>query len=246
MTLSEPELRKLRQQMAENWNDAEPEPIYHLPEEKLPALISQAEIVERFGLTTLDALTTAHMTAAQAQKYSALLRRVREWRDTDKSFFLCSETKGIGKTHIARAVYDSFGSVYGWSDNEWKHYGRAGHCISARELMAILSDKTAAEWVSRSWPVLVIDDIGREGNIKYVAAADQRHEVQDRYYDLINHCYTRNVRVFVTGNYSLTDMAAGKGPFNDATWSRMLEMCGRGHIVELSGYTDYRRVLGGF
>lgn len=240
-------LLELQQRMSGDRPAApDPEPIYHMPRPEPPAPMSDAEVIRRFDLRTLDELTTAHMPPQQARTFDALLARVRAWRHTDRSFLLCSETKGIGKTHIARAVYDNFGLMLRAMDGEWAHYDRQGKFVTARELIAILGDKPAREWVRNDWPILVLDDIGREGNIQYVAAADQQREVRARYYDLINHCYTRGVRLFITSNYTVNQLAAGQGPFDEATFSRLLEMCGKGHMIDLQGFSDYRKVLGGF
>ena len=50
------------------------------------------------------------------------------------------------------------------------------------------------------------------------------------------------VSLFITTNLDETGMVDLLGA---AVWSRLLEMCPRGYIVELTGLDDYRRIKSG-
>ncbi len=218
------------------------------------------DAVKTFKLTTLDSLTTAHMKRRQRQQFQGLIKRVREWRNKvrDKpglSMMLLSNQVGIGKTHIARAVVSSFSAIIGdlqFLDGE-PQFGleKRARLYTARELIAYLGgDESRDLWqiVPRSVECLVIDDLGREGYLDFVQANQQAAEKQARYFHLINHLYQRMqndrypVAIFITTNL---DEAGCKSLLGDAVWSRILEMCPRGYIVQVGGLDDYRMVKSG-
>lgn len=218
------------------------------------------EAVAHFNLPRLDDLTTDHMTHPQRAHFQAMLNRVKNWRTECRerpglSFLLMSKQVGIGKTHIARAVVSSFSHVVGeWAfmdDQPQFSLEKKARLFTARELINQLGgDEMRPVWeiVPTYVGALVIDDLGREGYLDYVKADQQAAEKQARYFHLINHIYQRQqqnrypVSLFITTNL---DEAGCKELLGEANWSRLLELCPRGYIVELSGLDDYRPIKSG-
>lgn len=219
-----------------------------------------ADIRTHYGLPSLDDLTTAHMERQQAANYNALLTKIRQWREQAAdnrglSFLLSSKQVGVGKTHLAKAVNASFSAIIGEMVyiNDEPQFGieYRSRMYTARELIHFLGgddQKELWEIVPQHIKCLVIDDLGREGYLDYVKADQQADEKQSRYFHLVNHLYEvrKNgrfpVSLFITTNLTASETEDLLGV---ATWSRLLELCPRGNIVELNGLDDYRRVKGG-
>lgn len=214
-------------------------------------------IAEYFGLKTLDSLTTNHMTAEQAKLFANLLKQVREWRvETDtipgRAFILSSQFIGIGKTHIAEAMRDSFQDMCPFDDtprsfvNGKPNFGlkSCARLVTGGEFMEAF-DKPGysnANFLPECIRALVLDDIGREGSIKFEKRDDENQlaEKQARYFHLIDHLYkTRRAALFITSNLTLEELAEFFGP---ATWSRLIEMSGR-HMVGIKTELPDMRVV---
>jgi predicted ATPase len=157
---------------------------------------------------------------------------------------------GNGKTTIAQALFYSCGiftvheTVAG---NELRIY-KAGKMLSAREwlMQTTNTESTLAEFLCSDGmtrtQVVVIDDVGREGALPFIRGTEQPKELQARYFDLINHCYQRQISVIITSNFRFDALARYLG---GATWSRLMEMVPDGYMVDITGVRDYRPIAGG-
>jgi len=221
---------------------------------------TSSDVIKQFGIARLTDLTTAHMNPQAANNYNDMIGRVKKWKGETAvtpglSFVLSSKQVGVGKTHIAKAVNASFCAIVGEKvyidDVPQFTLEYAAKMYTARELIALLGgDNQMSVWdiVPKHVKCLVIDDLGREGYLDYVQAAKQQEEKQSRYFHLINHIYEtrRNgrypVNLFITTNLTPKEIEELVGP---ACWSRLMELCPRGYIVELTGIDDYRRVKSG-
>ena len=231
---------------------------------ELPAPVvrnaTPADARKTYNLASLQELTTAHMTTGQRQRYDGLLLNVRKWRqdalsNNGLSFLLSSKQVGVGKTHIAKAVNASFCSFVGdmeyIDDVPQFRVSYSSRLYTARKLINLLGgdeQKSVWEIVPRHVKCLVIDDLGREGYLDYVKADQQLQEKQSRYFHLINHLYEtrRNgqhpVNIFITTNLTAKEIQELLG---EANWSRLLQMCPKGNILELDGIEDYRSISRG-
>lgn len=156
---------------------------------------------------------------------------------------------GVGKTHIARAI--QWASYFSLDDGT--PIAPAGKFYAAHDLMELLGSgntmrdlappftDTSAGRVDGT-PVLVIDDVGTEGTLPYVAAGRQEAELHARYFEVINYCYRMKISVVVTANMKVDELAAHMG---GRAWSRLQEMAPAGFIVDMTGVPDYRRKVGG-
>ncbi len=221
---------------------------------------TMADVRNDYGLPSLSDLKTNHMSQEQRQRYDGLLVNVRKWRqdalsNRGLSFVLSSKQVGVGKTHIAKAVNASFCRVVGNMEyiNDVPQFRMEfrSRLFTARELINMLggdNQKSVWEIVPKHVTCLVIDDLGREGYLDYVKADQQLIEKQSRYFHLINHIYeTRKngrypVNLFITTNLTANEVKALLG---DANWSRLLQLCPKGNILELNGIDDYRSVSRG-
>lgn len=143
---------------------------------------------------------------------------------------------GCGKTHIAKAVLWSEAFVL-----DGVPFAPAGNFYEAARLVANLDGETRPSAEIRG-PILVIDDVGTEGTIPFVAKESQDSERHARYFKAINYCYDAGISVVITANLTTDQLAAHIG---GRAWSRLLEMAPSGMIVDLSGVPDYRRRQGG-
>ena len=93
---------------------------------------------------------------------------------------------------------------------------------------------------------MLIDDVGTEGALEFVAERRQEAEMHARYFKAIDYCYQQGIGVLMTSNLPLT----GNGKvladhIGGRAWSRLLEMAPAGLMVDMSGVPDYRRKAGG-
>jgi hypothetical protein len=142
---------------------------------------------------------------------------------------------GCGKTHIARACLWSEAYMVGDTP-----IAPAGRFFLAADILARLDGETRASDEVGDAPIIVLDDVGAEGVIRYVR---QDHETQTaerhaRYFKLLDFCCTAGKGVIITGNLRPDDLAAHIG---GRAWSRLMQMAPAGYIVDLTGTPDYRR-----
>lgn len=143
---------------------------------------------------------------------------------------------GVGKTHIAKSCLWS--ECYMMDGEPWAPVGsfyEAGRLI---ENMTLTTPPSA----EIRGGILVIDDVGTEGTIPFVAKESQHTEREARFFRIINYCYDRGVSVIITANMTTDKLAAHIG---GRAWSRLQEMAPRGFIYDMTGIPDYRRKAGG-
>lgn len=156
---------------------------------------------------------------------------------------------GVGKTHIARCI--QWSSYHYIDDHE--PVAPNGQFYTAADLMELLGDGQEMEDLAPPWTdtsygrfggtvALVIDDVGTEGILPYVAAADQEREIRTRYFKAINYCYRRKISVVLTANMRLEMLGYHIG---GRAWSRLMEMAPAGFMVDMTGVPDWRRRQGG-
>lgn len=199
-----------------------------------------------FGLKTLDNLDKSGMTPKQACEFDAVLDHVRKWLKTDKSLVLSSPQFGIGKTAIAQIIADAFklpvsgGGEPQFVDGEpdfelWDH----ATMIKSRDLMALFQDANKDPFkLLRRMRLIVIDEVGDEGNLVYVAKDNQTKEMQSRYYALIDWAASEGKRIVITTN--LTKRQLFEQHFSGKTVSRLIALVGVGNFINMPDLPDYR------
>ncbi len=245
-----------------------------ISEQKLTTAVvrkaTNEDVIKEFNLNTLSQLQTSHMNSEQEGWFNGLLKRVRHWRkdveNNPQESFIISSSIGIGKTHISKAVMTTFATIIG--DMEYvgtePRFQMVNNALlyTAPDIIRKLGELEKGVGVSLLIPrrirCLVIDDMGREGNLPYVKAENQKEEKRKRYFELINYLYEHRrvsthgyrdyldrknaVSLFITTNLSSKELEDMLGA---AVFSRLLQLCPRGNIFELSGIPDYRRVVTG-
>lgn len=157
---------------------------------------------------------------------------------------------GCGKTHIARAV--QWASYTALEDGT--PVAPAGRFYMARDLIELIGSGNTMQELAPppvqtsdggyvgGTPVLVIDDVGTEGTLRYIAKEAQEYEMHARYFMAINYCYEHHISVVITGNMTIDGLAQHIG---GRAWSRLQQMAPSGMILDMTGVPDYRRKEGG-
>jgi hypothetical protein len=198
------------------------------------------------------------MAVQAARNWQAMRRRQIEQERTNPdirpfaSLVLAAPNYGCGKTHIALAAF--------WSVALFDcgvAVSPAGRSYMAATLIQSLDgDTQPATQIGPRWhngdgdqygtPLVLIDDVGTEGTLEFVAERRQESEMHARYFKVINYCHQAGIGLLMTSNLPL----AGNGRtladhIGGRAWSRLLEMAPAGLMVDMSGVPDYRKKAGG-
>lgn len=180
------------------------------------------------------------------------------------SLVICGDV-GIGKTHISRILFwsvierdkDVYSTIPFCEDDpeydplqpepedtviysEW--YTRASYLKAYQLIQLIESDFDISSLISKTCPVVIIDDVGNEVSIKYVSMVEQAAERQRRYNVIIDHCYENEISVVMTSNFDLVELCAHLGK---RSWDRLSEMAPKGYMIEIFDVSSYREVRSG-
>lgn len=210
------------------------------PEARIPPS-EQVTVGRTVQRATLGDLDTSHPMMSEA------VAIVRKWADRkreghdDASLVLCGPY-GTGKTRIARAALWSI--CYTVDDTPVAPMGKFFH---AADLLLKLSP-TKTEWggteVPRpaefigNVPIVVIDDVGSEQEIPFVAKDGQIAEIQARYFRVMDYCYQFNISLILTSNLSIPQLQAHLG---GRCWDRLSQMAPKGFMFDLTGVPSWRQ-----
>ena len=160
---------------------------------------------------------------------------------------------GVGKTHCARSIWWSICQVA--TDMDGTQFDAtsqpAGRFFMSNDLITELGQvvdpvtglatQARASTLIGTAPLIVIDDVGAEQTIPFVAAPDQLTELHNRFFKVIDHCYNEKISVIITSNLTFPDLATRLGK---RSFSRLAAMAPRteagSFMVDLSGVPDYR------
>lgn len=158
---------------------------------------------------------------------------------------------GCGKTMLAKAIYysNAFMRVVGAEgsvDDVNAIKIARGSFYVAKELINLCHGEQFEPEIAFAefGNMVVIDDLGREGVLKYVKqdADIQLQEKRDRYYSIIDYCYQTKKSIVITSNMSSGELAEFLG---GASWSRLLQMAPSQYRINMSGVRDMRPLLAG-
>ncbi len=209
------------------------------------AMSETGTAARRVTRPTLDELDTSwHPTVARAVATARDWSRRRQAVPYASLILLAAGVEGsreatgfgCGKTHIARACLWSL--CYMLDDEPLAPVGRF---FTADDLIQRLDAGTRVG-VEMGGPIVVIDDVGTEQAIPFIAEQRQAAERHSRWFRAVDYAYQHGVALILTGNMRLWDLADHVG---GRAWSRLLEMAPAGFMVDMTGCPDYRRRQGG-
>ena len=204
----------------------------------------------RVSLDTLD-ITNPQVAAA--------VKQARAWAERKRDGYMDASMVlagpyGTGKTHIAKAILWSIvDEVPGHPDSA----SPAGRFYLANDLLlrlGAIQDKATGmitpirvSSLVGNAPIVVIDDVGGQQIIPFVAGPDQEHDRHARYFRFIDYCYTDMVSVIITTNLSIdglqdSDFARHIG---GRAFDRLSEMAPKGFMLGLDGVPSWRIKQGG-
>lgn len=187
----------------------------------------------------LDTLNVGHHPKVAYAVRMARLWAQRKQEHGDASMILCGPY-GTGKTHIAKSILWSI--CYTLDDGTV--VAPVGKFFVANDLIQLLDGSAFARDLIGNIPVLVIDDVGSEQQIEYAGNEErQRREVQNRYFKVIDYCYSYQISVILTSNYTIDEIKLIVG---GRAWDRLSQMAPRLNkndvfIVDMFGVPSYRQ-----
>lgn len=196
-----------------------------------------------------------HMTADQrasfVQVMEVVVRYISELRNDHPPSMIISSVPstesggyGCGKTSLATFIHHNNCAAYGNDVDGGVITKPLGTFISAYHLISQFDEKDfkVIDFLSTIGNLLVIDDLGREGTLKFESRdrASQMAGVHTRYSTIINHCYRSRIPIVITTNLSgsqMEELIGGDGR------SRLRQMVPPEYRINMSGIPDYRDVI---
>ncbi len=191
---------------------------------------------------TLDTLDTSHHAVKGAVDMARAWAQRKRDGVQDASVVLAGGV-GTGKTHIARAILWSM--CYCLEDGS--HTVPVGRFFHATDLiMSLEPTKNAynmteiprASSIIGGAPIVIIDDVGSEMKIPFVAKDSMMDEVQARYFRIIDYCYTAQISLVITSNLGLEQLASHLGR---RSWDRLGVMAPAGFMWEMGNAPSWRK-----
>lgn len=155
---------------------------------------------------------------------------------------------GCGKTTLAKIVhYSNVIALYAQAASpeelaDLVTVAPRGIFMTGADIMQRWYDEdfSVARLFSRGENLLVIDDIGREGALKFEKRdqESQAAELQARYFQLVNFCYEHNIGIVITSNLPARLLAAHIGL---AAWDRLIEMAPETFRINMTGLPSARQ-----
>lgn len=171
---------------------------------------------------------------------------------------ILSGPNGTGKTAIANVIRWRVLTVVALDSDGNKlpdSVSPGGRWFAAADLLSKLgheSDSDGYRHTARPGqlaggsPFVIIDDVGAELTIPYVAQEAQEIERHHRYHLFLDWCYGNNVPVVLTTNLTaFGDDSALARHLGPRAWSRLMQMCPAGYVFSLWNVPDYRKLAGG-
>ena len=202
-----------------------------------PVQISKMKIPER---TRLDIMDISHPEIAHAVR-QARAWAIRKGSGHEDASLILSGPYGTGKTHIAKSI------LWSMVDEPYGHPNAAvpaGRFFMANDLLVRLSPTQDSYGIVSfprpsaivgTAPLIVIDDVGGQQVIPYVAASAQVQERHARYFRFVDYCYTGQVSLIITTNLKIGGghKSAFAQHIGGRSWDRLCEMAPQGFMIGL-------------
>ena len=213
-------------------------------------MLDDIRMTQRVKLDTLDTTNEQVAFAVEAARAWAA-RKCDGYMDAS---MVISGPFGTGKTHIAKSILWSIkDEVPGHPESAVP----AGRFYMANDLLlklGAIQDKTTGminpvrvSSLVGNAPIVVIDDVGGQQIIPFVASTEQKYERHARYFRFINYCYTDMVSVIITTNMSLANLDKSEfaNHIGGRAWDRLCQMAPAGFMVGMGSVPSWRVRAGG-
>jgi hypothetical protein len=208
-------------------------------------------IKSKHGIPSFASLSSAHLVGDAKKSMEKAINGMGSWSAQQKAAPSCLSAMlmsaststttgfGVGKTHLAKAAgYEAFSEIFWSGDVNSSFINWRGKFFTSTDIV----QEDALSRIGKS-KVVIIDDVGRETSIKFVAAVEQTAERQKRYFGVIDHCYRRKIPIIITSNLGRNEFIEAVG---GAAFSRLLEMVRPEFMFNLAGVPDHRAKIGGW
>lgn len=169
---------------------------------------------------------------------------VIEWYNAGTGAIILEGGCGVGKTHIAKAVFKASGgprSILNWLEGGGVETVKNAVFYAEADLLADIRKSYSGTSASeagiingcRRARLLILDDIG----VGYIKEESQRW-YEDIMWRIFDTRASKMLATFITTNLSPVEL---KGRLGDRAYSRLQQMLGqRERIINLFGVPDYR------
>ena len=206
--------------------------------------------IKRFKLDDLD-ISDERIAYAVKQARAWAARKRDGYMDAS---LILSGPFGTGKTHIAKAI---LWSIVDEVPGHPMSAVPAGKFYLANDLllrMGAVQDKATGiispvrtSTLVGTAPIVVIDDVGGQQIIPFVAGPDQDNERTARFFRFVDYCYTDMVSLIITTNLSIAgfDKSELAQHVGGRAFDRLAEMAPKGFMIGLDGVQSWRVKEGG-
>lgn len=200
---------------------------------------------------TLDELDLAHHNQLRLA-----VSKARQWHQMRKQIpglsLLMSGDFGTGKTHIAQAILWTY--LMSPEETGTEFDVPAGRFYHASDFLIQLSPDTSGNVIENIpitqfigvEPLVVLDDVGANITLPFVAKEMQDAERQNRYFRFFDYCADKGhpISVVITTNLSIHGGRESlfANHIGYRSWDRLQAMC-KSFFVDMSAIPSYREVL---
>lgn len=146
---------------------------------------------------------------------------------------------GCGKTHIAEAMMNALAShVWLGSVDSSKVVGTGKFFSESKLISNLMAGKYDLDQIiPPATRIIAIDELGLTKTLPYVKPDHFADVREQRYQEIINHCYRHKVGIVITSNKTSDEI---KDIIGSYAYSRLRERLFKRQFLDMTGIQDYR------